>query len=212
MKPGQRGFSLVEMLLALSIGLALLSAASRVFVSAHETWRVQGAASRLQEDARLALLRIAQDVRMAGMFGCLQLAPEHFEDPAAQAAFAQPLMTGPDGLNLVVAQLPGMPGDPDWTLLTDCSTYAQVRSGRAHGKDLAVAISRHRYQLGGTSLMFRRGASQQPLIDHVRDFRVALVGEGSEQHVDIQLTVFEPMLGIEQHHALSVAVRNPVAD
>ncbi len=210
MKPGQRGFGLLEMLLALAIGLALLTAASRVFVSAHESWRVQGMVTRLQDDARLALLRMAQDIRMAGMFGCLRLEPGDFEDPADHAEFAQPLLADRDGLALVVAQLPGMPGDPDWTLLTDCLSEVQVRNGRVQGKHLAVAISRHRYQLVGTVLMFRRGASYQPLIDHVRDLRVTVVGEGSAQRVDIQLTLFEPTLGIEQRHALSVAVRNPV--
>ena len=208
MRAGQRGFSLLEMLLALAIGLALLTAASRVFVSAHEAWRLQGMTTRLQDDARLALLRMAQDIRMAGMFGCLRLEPEDFETPGALAAFAQPLVAGPGRLNLVVAQLPGMPGEPDWTLLTDCVSYAQVRDGGRQGQDLAVAISRHRYQLVGTTLQFRRGTSTQPLIDHVRELQVTVVGEGGEQRVDIQLTLFEPTLGIEQHHALSVAVRN----
>lgn len=209
MKPGQRGFGLLEMLLALAIGLALLAATSRVFVSAHEAWRLQGMATRLQDDARLALLRMAQDIRMAGMFGCLRLDPDDFETADAKAAFAHPLVAGPGSLSLVVAQMPGMPGEPEWTLLTDCISYAQVRDGGKQGEDLAVAISRHRYQLVGTTLQFRRGTSTQPLIDNVRELRVAVVGEGGEQRVDIQLILFEPTLGIEQQYALSVAVRNP---
>ncbi|MFP3374303.1 PilW family protein, partial [Pseudomonas sp. SIMBA_068] len=81
------------------MGLLLLAAASQLFVSAHDTWRLQGAAARLQADARLALQRMAQDIRMAGMFGCLRLQPDDFTDPLALQAFAQPLQVGANSLS-----------------------------------------------------------------------------------------------------------------
>ena len=95
MRRCQAGFGLLEMVVALAIGLMLLAAASQLFVSAHQTWRLQSTAVRMQDSARLALLRMAQDIRMAGMFGCLRLSPDDFLVSGAEQAFARPLASGP---------------------------------------------------------------------------------------------------------------------
>ncbi|GLH35101.1 MULTISPECIES: prepilin-type N-terminal cleavage/methylation domain-containing protein [unclassified Pseudomonas] len=213
MKREQGGFGLVEAMLALAIGLMLLTAASQLFISAHQSSLLQSAALRMQADARLALLRMAQDIRMAGMFGCLRLEPGDFRDPSAREAFARPLQIGPASLSLIVAELPGYPGAPDWTLHTDCISEAEVHAGRAQspGLPLAFPISRHHYQLRGSTLRFMRRNSSQPLVDHVREMRVEPVDTAEGQRVDVQLTLFDPGLGIEQRHDMSVAIRNPVA-
>jgi type IV pilus assembly protein PilW len=212
MRRAQSGFGLLEATLALAIGLMLLAAGSQLFASGYRSWRLQEAALRLQDDARLALMRMAQDIRMAGMFGCLRLEPDDFDDPAARQAFAQPLHIGPSSLDLVVAELPGFAGAPDWTLLTDCSGEAQVYSGRRQSTPdlMAIPISRHRYALDGTTLRFTRRNNPQPLLDHVREMRIAHVRTPLGGRVDLQLTLYEPTLKLEQHHALSVALRNPV--
>lgn len=210
----QRGFGLLEVMLALAIGLMVLAAGSQLFASGYRSWRMQDAALRLQDDARLALFRMAQDIRMAGMFGCLRLEPDDFDDPAARQAFSRPLQIGPSSLDLVVAELPGYTGAPDWTLLTNCSSEAQVYSRRRQpmGDLVAIPISRHRYALEGTTLRFTRSNNPQPLVDHVREMRVVHVRTPHGGRVDLQLTVYEPTLKLEQHHALSVALRNPVVD
>ncbi|QQE83479.1 PilW family protein [Pseudomonas putida] len=213
MKREQGGFGLVEAMLALAIGLMLLTAASQLFISAHQSSRLQSAALRMQADARLALLRMAQDIRMAGMFGCLRLEPDDFRDQSARDAFARPLQVGPASLSLIVAEPPGYPGAPDWTLLTDCISEAQVHAARAQSPSLPLAfpISRHHYQLHGSTLRFMRRNSSQPLVDHVREMRVERVDTAEGQRVDVQLTLFDPDLDIEQRYDMSVAIRNPVA-
>ena len=212
MRRSQCGFGLLEATLALTVGLMVLAATTQLFASAHQSWRLQSAALRLQDDARLALLRMAQDIRQAGMFGCLRLQPDDFKAPTARQAFARPLEIGPSSLSLVVAELPGHTGAADWTLLTDCSREAQVKNGRYPGTDnlMAIPISRIRYALSGTTLMFTRRSHSQSLVDHVRELQVALVQSPQGQRVDLQLTMHEPTLQIEQHHELSVALRNPV--
>jgi len=212
MRRSQRGFSLLEATLALAIGLMVLAATTQLFATAHQSWRLQSAALRLQDDARLALLRMAQDIRQAGMFGCLQLQPGDFKAPTAWRAFARPLEIGPSSLSLVVAELPGHTGAADWTLLTDCSREVRVENGRYPGTAelMAIPISRTRYALSGTTLMFTRRNQSQSLVDHVRELHVALVQSPQGQRVDLQLKMYEPTLQIEQHHELSVALRNPV--
>lgn len=212
MKRVQVGFGLLEVMLALAIGLMVLVAAGQLVVSAHQTWRLQGAALRLQDDARLALLRMAQDIRMAGMFGCLQLRPSDFKDPLARQAFAQPLVIGASSLELVVAESSVYGGKPEWTLLTDCREEAVVHKDppSQKGAVMAVRISRHRYELRDSILYFTRGQSSQPLANQVREMQVTQVDAPEGGRVDLQLTLYEPTLQLEQRHELSVALRNPV--
>lgn len=66
----QRGFTLVEMLVALALGLAVLIGLSSVYVAAKQSFRFQETSGRLQEDATFALDLIARDLRMAGFGGC----------------------------------------------------------------------------------------------------------------------------------------------
>ena len=213
MNRNQVGFGLLELMLALAIGLMVLAAASQLFVSAHQTWRLQGAALRLQDDARLALLRMAQDIRMAGMFGCLRLRPSDFRDPIARQAFAQPLVISASSLELVVAESSGYAGKPEWTLLTDCRGEAVVyKDPPSHmGAVMAVRISRHRYELRDSTLYFTRGQTPQPLANHVREMKVTQIDAPEGGRVDLQLTLFEPTQQLEQRHELSVALRNAVS-
>lgn len=209
MRRAQSGFGLLELMLALGIGLILLAAVSQVFTSAHQAWRLQSTAVRMNDEARQALLRMAQDVRMAGMFGCMRLKPGDFLDLAAQPAFARPLQADTSSLSLVVAELPGYAGDPEWTVVTNCTNEVRVHKHRVQGNEklMAVPVSRHHYVHSGTTLSFKRGDINQPLVDHVRELRVGYV---PGERVDLQLTLYEPTLQLEQHHALSVAIRNPV--
>lgn len=216
----QAGFGLLEALLALAIGLMLLGAASQVFVSAYQAWQVQSVAARLQDDARLALQRMAQDIRMAGMFGCLRQDAIDFQSQAAAEAFAQPLQItqAADGrletLGLVGEQLPGSGRQPDWVLLTDCQSWAQVSHRRPpdSGAALVIPIQRVTYQLHGDTLRLGRAGQAQALIDRVRDLRVALVPTRQGGRVDLQLTLFDPQYQVELRHEMSIALRNGVPD
>jgi len=66
----QQGLSLVELLVAITIGAILLSGAVSLFVSNKVTYQVTSDLSRLQENARFALDMMLRDIRMAGYFGC----------------------------------------------------------------------------------------------------------------------------------------------
>lgn len=210
MRRSQTGFGLLEVLLAMAVGLLLLTAASQAFASAYHTWRLQGAALQLQGDARLALTLMAQDIRMTGMFGCLRLQPTDFLSASAASAFTQPLQVSRSHLRMIVAELPGHAGAPDWTLLTDCQDSAQVKDGRHAGtaKTQAIALSRMEYRLSEGRLMRLRGKSSQPLLDHVRTLRFLLVGE----RIDVWLELYEPTFKLVQRHSVSVALRNPLSD
>lgn len=66
----QKGISLVEILVALVISLFLLGGIIQVYVGNKTSYRFTDAVGRVQENARFAMDTMAEDLRMAGFFGC----------------------------------------------------------------------------------------------------------------------------------------------
>jgi len=70
----QSGLSLVEILVALLISLFLLGGIIQVYMGNKTSYRFTDASSRIQENGRFAIDQITTDVRMAGFFGCVNMA------------------------------------------------------------------------------------------------------------------------------------------
>jgi type IV pilus assembly protein PilW len=66
----QSGVALVELLIAMMLGLVLVGGIMQMFSSSRQTHRVHEATARMQESGRMALEIIARDVRMADFWGC----------------------------------------------------------------------------------------------------------------------------------------------
>lgn len=66
----QRGLSLVELMISITLGLILMAGVIQMFVGSKTTFYSQQAMSRVQETGRLALEYLSRDVRMAGYMGC----------------------------------------------------------------------------------------------------------------------------------------------
>jgi type IV pilus assembly protein PilW len=101
----QQGLSLVELMVAMSIGLFLLAGAITVFGKTRDLYRTNDAAARLQETARYAMSTIEADLRMANYWGLMSRAD---------------LIENGPGLNL--ASIPDV--DPAYALPADLSGYA----------------------------------------------------------------------------------------
>jgi type IV pilus assembly protein PilW len=67
----QRGLTLVEMLVAMTLGLVVLVGLSSVYVAVKQSFRFQETSGRMVEDGNFALDSIARDLRMAGFAGCM---------------------------------------------------------------------------------------------------------------------------------------------
>lgn len=65
-----QGFTLVELMIALVLGLVLLGGVIGVFLSNQTTNRVNNELASLQSSARLAFQLMSQDIRSAGFAGC----------------------------------------------------------------------------------------------------------------------------------------------
>ena len=66
-----RGLSLIELLVAMTLGLLLLSGMISVFASNRQSSALNAAVADMQESARYALDTLAADIRSAGFQGCL---------------------------------------------------------------------------------------------------------------------------------------------
>ena len=69
----QTGMTLVEIMIALLIGVFLLAGVLQIFINARQTYRMEENLSRLQENGRFAMAFISKDLRMAGYMGCASL-------------------------------------------------------------------------------------------------------------------------------------------
>lgn len=67
----QRGLTLVEIMVAMTLGLILLGGVLQIFLSNRQAYRVQEVSSRLQENVRHAVESLASDLRAADFFGCV---------------------------------------------------------------------------------------------------------------------------------------------
>ncbi len=64
------GLSLVELMVALTIGLIILAALTRLFVTSRSTYTLEEGLARVQESGRFAIEFLSWDIRMAGYIGC----------------------------------------------------------------------------------------------------------------------------------------------
>ena len=71
MKPNrQHGFSLIEVMIAMTIGLGISMLVVKIFTASSATYRIADSVGALQETGRVALENIDRDVQMAGFRGC----------------------------------------------------------------------------------------------------------------------------------------------
>ena len=66
----QTGLSLIELMIALVVGLILIAGVLSIFISSRQGYSVNTAVARVQENSRFALDFIHNDTRMAGYMGC----------------------------------------------------------------------------------------------------------------------------------------------
>ncbi|XSG85097.1 MAG: PilW family protein [Methylohalobius sp. ZOD2] len=69
-RKNQRGISLVEIMVSLVSGLILTAGVIQIYVANKQTYRVNDASARIQENVRFAMELLARDLRMAGYDGC----------------------------------------------------------------------------------------------------------------------------------------------
>ena len=130
----QSGLSMVELMVAITIGLILSAGVIQIFANSKRTYVVEEALSRVQESGRLALDFIANDVRMASYWGC-QPSPSNIQNNLGAGAgyidFTAGTISGTEGGagaadSLTLRGADGTPGLALQTNSTSVSTPLQV--------------------------------------------------------------------------------------
>lgn len=158
----QHGLTLIEIMVALVLSLFLIAGVIQLFLGSKQTYRFHDAASRLQENGRLALDTMGRDIRMAGYVASVP------PPPSPPNPFNAVLGTAND-TNLLTVQW----FDPGLTLpqctAADgiCSRNYSIRPRTAGG---AVPTC----PSAGTSLFFQRqgDATPQELVEGVESMQV----------------------------------------
>ena len=65
-----RGLSIVELMIALTIGLVILVAVTTLLVNSKRAYTTQDRLARVQENGRFAMQFLIKDLRLAGYYGC----------------------------------------------------------------------------------------------------------------------------------------------
>lgn len=232
MKKLSRGFGLIEIMVALVLGLVISMGVIQIFVASRGTYTTQNTSARMQEDARFVLSKMMQEIRMTGMFGCLSvdnLVPAN-GSIVKPAAFNTPVSwnNANSSLTLITADIGGSGGAPDWTVISDCQSTTQLYAGSRTpvAGQVAFPLRQLTYSLNGTVLSVAAGnAPAQALLNNVGrmviDFGMAgtpmtyfngVVSAGNAANirsVRIQLTLTDPNGRVrDQFYSVVAAVRN----
>lgn len=176
----QRGFGLIELLIALTLSLIVVLGVVQVFIAAKNTFVSQNSAAAIQEDARFVLSKMIQEIRMVGMFGCLGTITDASLGGTFNASQVTPISWDNANLKLtlVTADVGSSGGTPTWTVVSDCrssaTAYSDLRAP-ATGQQ-AFPIRRLIYSLKNGQLTMGVGTgtpTQFVLVDNVSAFNVS---------------------------------------
>ncbi|MCI0994555.1 prepilin-type N-terminal cleavage/methylation domain-containing protein [Pseudomonas sp. ICMP22404] len=229
-----RGFGLIELMIALVISLIVVLGVVQIFIAAKNTYISQSAAAVMQEDARFALSKMVQEIRMVGMFGCLGTITDASSAGDFNASQITPIRWDNANLKmtLVTTDVGNSGGVPTWTVLSDCRTTATAYTGArapAAGQ-LAFPVRRLIYSFSNNQLSMGTGAGNPTLavlVDNVRTFNVTFGVAGSStdiaassyssnppdpaliRSVRLTLTLFDPKNNVrDQTFNVVAALRN----
>lgn len=186
MKRRSGGFGLIELMVSLVIGLIIVVGVTQIFLSARYTFMSQNASAAMQEDARYALSKMIQEIRMVGMFGCINPSSSSFVDssvsPTFTTASANPIAytsTTSSGvttnvLTLLAGDVGTSGGTPTYTILSDCLTTATAYSGAATLAGMqAFPIRKVVYTFVNNQISTTVGTTTSVLISNVTSFNVS---------------------------------------
>lgn len=213
MKQRTGGFGLVETLLALVLGLVISLALTQMFLHSKSTYLSQASSAALQEDARFVLSRMAQEIRLVGVFGCQRA----IRDESLGARFAHAFNTpvrwdaGQRSLTLISAATEVGNTWHEWIIHTDCTTSAVAWSrGRAPSLmagEFALPIQQHVYRFNAQRNELTLDG--QPLLSHVRDFSALFGVASSRSSVGIARYTSQPDPALIRSVRLTLVLFDP---
>lgn len=161
----QNGLTLIELMIAMVIGLLLLGGTISMFISNKRVYKEQENMGRLQENARFALGLLMHDIRMAGYTGCndqignvdnhvngatganlldFSNAVEGSESaanwqPSGSTDVTASMKSGTDGISVRYLEDTGLEIEPPYMVTTASALHASTDNGLVEGEIVGVA-------------------------------------------------------------------------
>ncbi len=168
----QRGVSLIEMLVGLTIGLLVIAAAIGTMVLSRSTAALVSDLSQLQQQGSYALRVIGMQVRQAGSLELIQT-------PGLTTVSFNAAFTGVKGSGTVATGIEGADGAPDTVSFSNqpSTTLTTTQSRDCLGNTIPATLTGIRmdstFSVSGSELRcLGVSATPQPLIGNVADFQV----------------------------------------
>jgi type IV pilus assembly protein PilW len=165
----QRGFTLVELMIGMTLGLILIGGVVAVFLQSRQSFRVDENVARMQDQARFAMGELTRDVRMAGFVA----------EPLSPAAVTL------DG-SLAIEDGCGPAGVADWLVrVTDAGTGENdtlTGVDNATGAEAAAAygcIDAAEVRAGSDVVAIKRAAGRIVPLAEVQADRIYLEATGT---------------------------------
>lgn len=168
----QQGFTLVELMIALTISLVLLLVVGTVFTSSRQAFRLQETNARIQESGRFALEILGRSIKQAG----------HTNIPfiGFKVAFTGNAVTGTDGgagaADTITLQYDGAVGDRDCGVGTPVAEADIVAGANIIQNHFNLDVANAQLQCAGTIAAAPAVPGAPPtgqvLLDNVEDLQV----------------------------------------
>ena len=149
----QFGVSLIELMVAMVIGLFLILGAVTVFSQSRSTYRTAESVARLQEVGRLAMDVVETDVRMANFWGMSNVA-DYIDN---RTPIGQPPPTALTAAQQANAAVCGTTGAPSNYFVLNLDEYVG-----GSNNSYALTCAANNYLAGTDTLWIRRANATQP--------------------------------------------------
>jgi len=158
----QAGLSLVELMVAMVIGLLLIIGATQVYINGHAAYNANEGVSRMQETARYAMSILEPDIRMSNYWGLVKGANSIVSGQSPQTAASSPNWAGATacGKNFATDLNTNLQADDNSYLLTwDGSATAYAACNSLSTTDVPSVVWNTSPMLSSDTLTVRRASA-----------------------------------------------------
>lgn len=194
----QAGVGLIEIMIAMVIGLFVLGGLTQIFLSNKQNFRIQEAQSRVQENARLVSVLLSSSIGNAGF-------RQNPQDDPAGIFGAASAIGGTDGGSGGASDTITIRFQRDG-IITDC--LGSAGSSATGSTTAAGTIATNAYQVDASNVLrcdagTSATPSFQPLIDNVENMQI-LFGEDTNGDGSVDRYVNAGAVGLNWNNVLSV--------
>ncbi len=165
----QRGITLIELMIAITLGLLLMVVISNLFLGSKQSYRSQDNLARLNENGRFAIELLEKNIREASFFAMSFVAPTAYAtNSPVSFGIAPPAIAGVNNAGATGYCATCDSITTSWDSATDCLNTA-TPAGRA--------VNKFYVNTGNQLMCLGNGnATAQVLLDNVEDMQI-LYGE-----------------------------------